>query len=227
MVKDTVIITGGNRGIGKATALEFSKANFNLIITYNSDKQTAEETAEECKKLGAKEVLVLKLDVRSQEEIKEVFRKTIEKFGKINILINNAGVGNTKNLEDQSLEWIDEQIDVNLIGLIKVTKEALKVNPNKEDFVIINISSRLGKTVIPGTTVYCATKWGVRGFTKALAEERPNIKVFSVNPGSTATAMTGFEGIEPKKVGEIIFNAAKLKYKKESGSDIDVGDYLK
>ena len=91
--------------------------------------------------------------------------------------------------------------------------------------MIINIGSGAGKTGFPELTTYCATKFGVRGFTQSLAQEETDIKVYTVNPGMTATRMTGYKGVSPSIVAKVILNTAKGIYRKPSGSDIDVWEY--
>ncbi len=109
-----------------------------------------------------------------------------------------------------------------------MTKSVLPYMQGQDSGMIINIASGAGKTAHKGLSTYCATKFGVRGFTQTLALELPkSMKIFSVNPGMTATQMTNFKGISPVKVGEVIVNAAKEKYKVKSGQDVDVWEYVK
>lgn len=219
----TVLITGSSQGIGEATAYYFAQDSYNVIITYNKEKDKANVVAEKCKKLGSPEVLVFQLNVADKYSISNLIKDVIDKFGKIDVLINNAGVLHFISLDKQTIEEIEEQIHTNLAGTILMTKFALPYV--KES--IINISSTWGKFVDPGATVYCATKWGIRGFTQALALENPELKILSINPGLTATRMVDFEGVQPSKVGEVIFNAVKGSYKVENGGDIDVWDIVK
>lgn len=157
----------------------------------------------------------------TRKSIRQVVDQTIKKFGKISILVNNAGTIAWKLLEKQNLDEIENQVRTNLEGLIKMTKICL---PHLED-TIINISSGAGKSGYAELTTYCATKFGVRGFTQALAEEVP-FKVYSVNPDTTKTRMTNFRGRPPEQVAEVILNAAKGKYGVPSGSDIDVWEVV-
>jgi len=222
MKNKKVLITGSSVGIGRYTAYRFSKEGTNLIITYNKGKEEAYETARECYKLGASTVHVFHLDIRKDESIKDLVENIKKEAGYIDILINNAGVVVWKPLKEQSFEDIENQIRVNLEGLIKLTKLMLPLTRE----MIINIGSGAGKAGFESLTVYCATKFGLRGFTQALAQEIPHLKVYCVNPGMTATRMTNFQGVPPERVAEIIFNTAKGMYKKPSGSDIDVWEYL-
>lgn len=222
-IKNKVIfITGGSMGIGKETAYKFAKEGARIVITYYEKEKNAKEDAlavqKECIKIGAGDVFAVSLNLLDDESIKNAIKQAVGKFGQIDILINNAGVSVSKLFKEQSREEIVNQIRTNLEGTIKVTKEGL---PYIKE-MIINITSAAGKEGISYLTVYSATKFGVRGFTQALAKELPQLKIFAVNPGQTATRMSGFRGAPPEKVAEVILNTAKGKYNKKSGSDIDV-----
>jgi 3-oxoacyl-[acyl-carrier protein] reductase len=217
-----VFITGGSLGIGKETCLIFARRGWSVAFSYFKDKKEGLEVEKKCKELGASDVLSVYLDVRESASIKKAVKEIFERYNKIDVLINNAGVVEWKELLDQEDEEIENQVRTNLEGLIKVTRYCI---PYIKD-VIINVSSGAGMTGYAEMTTYCATKFGVRGFTQALAEELDKIKVYSVNPGSTKTRMTGFKGIEPNKVGEIIYNTAIGKYKVRSGGDVNVWNHL-
>src|SRR3989344_6203992 len=211
-----VLITGSSIGIGRESAYLFSGEGCSVIITYYKDKKEGEETAKKCTAIGA-ETLLINLNIMDDSSIKEAVKKSIAKFGKIDILVNNAGVISWKNLEEQTHQEIEEQIRTNLEGLIKMTLACL---PYVKE-AIINVASGAGKTGYSGLSVYCATKFGVRGFTQSLAGELKGIKVYSVNPGTTSTRMTNFRGVSAEKVAQVILNTAKGKYQVSSGSDID------
>lgn len=214
--KKVVLITGSSIGIGQATALTFAKEKSTIIITYYSHKKPALETAEKCRKLGA-ETAVLKLDVLSTASMKNVVNTIVKKYKKIDILVNNAAVIRWKPLTKQTFKEIELQIRTNLEGLIKMTQITL---PYVKE-MIINVASGAGKEAYPQITTYCATKFGVRGFTQALAKET-KLKVYAVNPDMTKTRMTDFQGRPPEEVANIIVNTAKGKYNVKSGGDIDV-----
>jgi len=227
-LKDRVVlITGSSQGIGKETALEFAKQGANVAITYNKNKKQAEEIFKECNKL--KEAFLVQLDVTDSDSIKKCIEKVIDKFGAIDILINNAGVAVWKNFSEQSDEDIEKQIDVNLKGLIKITKQVLPYLKAQGEGIVINIGSGAGKTGIGGLSVYSSTKFAVRGLTQALEDEftesSSSLRFYTINPGMTSTKMTDFSGISPKKVAEVIVNTAKENINKNSGEDIDVWDY--
>ncbi|NPA52056.1 MAG: SDR family oxidoreductase [Aquificae bacterium] len=222
MLKNKVtLITGSSIGIGRYTAYEFAKEQAIVIITYYKDKEEAIKTYKNCLELGMPEGKILYLNLKDNQSIKNCVKEVVDSYGQIDILINNAGVLAWKPLREQSFEEIENQVRVNLEGLIKFTKESLPFITQS----IINIGSGAGKTAFPELTTYCATKFGVRGFTQALALEEPHINIYVVNPGMTATKMTGYKGVSPKIVAKVILNTAKGIYKKPSGSDIDVWEY--
>jgi 3-oxoacyl-[acyl-carrier protein] reductase len=222
-MKDKIVcITGSSLGIGKETAYKFATEGCKVIITYYKDKDEAKKVESKCRELGASDTLVLKLDLREDANIKDFVQEIVDKFKHIHVLINNAGVLVQKPLKEQSFEEIENQVRINLEGQMKITKELMPFI--KE--TIINISSGAGKHAYGGMAPYCATKFGVRGFTQALAQEVHDLRVYSVNPGLTATRMTNFQGTEPEEVAGIIVRTAKGYYKVKSGSDIDVEDIL-
>ncbi|MGC8767168.1 MAG: SDR family NAD(P)-dependent oxidoreductase [Brevinematia bacterium] len=216
-----ILITGGSVGIGRATCLELSKKGYIIVFSYYKDKEEAEKTKIECEKNGA-QAYYFYLNLLEDESIKKFATEVIGKFGKIDILINNAGVIYWKDLKDQTFEEITNQVRVNLEGLIKIAKIFLPyINE-----MIINVSSGAGKTAYAGLTTYCATKFGVRGFTQALAKELNKIKVFSLNPDMTQTRMTNFSGRPPQDVAKVILDLIEGRIKANSGDDIDVWRYL-
>lgn len=217
-----VLITGSSIGIGREDAFKFAKEGCRVVITYYKDKKEAEETLNNCLNLGAEDGMVIRLNVVDIKSIEESVREVVDRFGEISVLINNAGVIAWKHLKDQTIEEIENQIRTNLEGLIKMTKIALPHIKN----TIINIASGAGMHGYEDLTVYGATKWAVRGFTKSLAEELSKIKVYVVNPGMTKTRMTDFQGIDASKVAQVILNLAKGKYNLSSGSDVNIWDYV-
>jgi 3-oxoacyl-[acyl-carrier protein] reductase len=220
MKNKVVLITGSSSGIGRETAYKFSAEKARVVVTFCNDELNGEKTYEKCRELGAADPLLVELDIQDSTSISHAMVKVIETYGRIDILINNAGVIKWKHLKDQSFADIEHQIRTNLEGLIKMTKFCL---PHVKE-MIINIASGAGQTGFAELTAYCATKFGVRGFTQALAEEVTNIKVYAVNPDMTATRMTDFQGRPPEQVARVILNTAKGMYNVPSGSDINVRD---
>ncbi|MBI4049954.1 MAG: SDR family oxidoreductase [Candidatus Doudnabacteria bacterium] len=217
-----VFISGGSRGIGAATVLRFAREKFDIAFTYNEGQGEASAVAEKAKSLGSPEVLTMRLDMENDENIRNVVKIAHEKFGKIDILINNAGTFERGTLSEQTFAVIHRQIAANLEGMIKLTHEFL---PYVKE-AIINIASVVGFLGKPRISVYTATKWGVRGFTKSLAREYPDLRIYVVNPGLTDTRMGRPEGMPAEKVAETIFDAATGKRRLASGSDIAVKSNL-
>jgi len=160
--------------------------------------------------------------LRDNENIRNCIKEAVGRFGHIDVLVNNAGVAHWKPLREQSFEEIEEQVRVNLEGLIKITREAL---PYLRELVI-NIGSGAGKVGFAELTAYCATKFGVRGFTQSLAQEESSLKVVTVNPGMTATRMTNYRGVPPEEVARVVLKVAQGKITCPSGGDVDLWDYI-
>lgn len=216
-----VLITGSSKGIGRETAFKFAAEKAKVIMTYCNDKTGGQETEKKCRELGAAETLLVRLDLKDDKSIADAADNVVKTFGKIDVLINNAGVAVWKQLKEQDPADIENQVRTNLEGLIKMTWTCL---PHVKD-MIINIASGAGQSGFAELAPYCATKFGVRGFTQALAQEITRPKVFAVNPDMTKTRMTGFQGRPAEEVAQVVLNTAKGKYRKKSGSDINVWDH--
>lgn len=201
-----VLISGSSKGIGQAIAEAFSGEKAKVIITYHHDEAAAGEAAKKCEELGANETFIVKLDITDSESIKNCFMEVELKFGHVDYLINNAGVIDWEKFENETFEEIEDQLRANLEGTIKMTSAFF---PQIKEG-IINIASRAGHIAYAGRAVYSASKFGVVGFTKALALEYPNLKIFTVSPGAVKTEMWDFEeGTDPKIIGEYIVKAIK------------------
>jgi 3-oxoacyl-[acyl-carrier protein] reductase len=218
-----VFITGSSNGIGAEAAHAFAAEGAKVVVTYHKDRKAAEVTAQRCKDAGAAQVIVVELDMMNDASIDHAVKKTISMFGEIHVLVNNAGIAIYKKLQDQTYNEIHAQLSVNLEGLIKITRAFLGFIQE----TIINIGSGASYAGYAEMTTYCASKFAVRGFTQALAQELPDRKVYCVNPGSTATRMTDFHGVPPQEIANIILKAAKGEFDVPSGSDLDAWELLK
>src|SRR3989344_3330487 len=198
-VNKAVFITGCSSGIGEQTAYQFARRGWKLAVSYHSNQDQGERVVRECLRLGAADVLLVKLELVSDSSIDDAVRLVARKYGKIDTLINNAGTIRHNLLADKSFQEISEELAVNLDGPIKLTKTCLPYI--KEG--IINVGSTLGLTGKKTLSVYSASKFGLRGFTKALAKELPDLRIFMINPSLTATKMGNTRGIAPEKVAEI------------------------
>jgi len=225
-LEDSVVFTtGSSSGIGRETAIKFSEKGGKVVVTYNQGEERGEEVVERCRENS--EAVLVPLDVTDRESIRDAVEKITEEFGQIDLLVNNAGVLRSGALEELDFEEIEKQLEVNLKGLIQTTKIALPHLKKGKRGMIINIASGLGKRGSSDLSIYCASKFGVRGFTQALAEElSPEVGVYVVNPGMTATPMTDHKGEDPKKVAEVILKTAQEKLGRRPGQDIDVGKHI-
>ena len=222
----TVLITGSSSGIGRASALAFSSKGAIVAVTFSSDKKNGEEVLRECQQIG--DAALYHLDVRELSSMEGVVNDVLARFGSIDILVNNAGVMRERPLQEQTMDDIEEQVRVNLLGVIRMTRIVLPFLLKQREGIILNIASGAGKEGFAELSVYCATKFGVRGFTQALAQELPpRIRAYAINPGTTATHMTGFKGTDPKKVADVIIRAAEETLGKRSGDDVDVWEYAR
>jgi 3(or 17)beta-hydroxysteroid dehydrogenase len=204
------MVTGGASGIGKAHAELFAKEGAKVVIT--TRRKVAEGTAlAESIKKGGGEAIFIKLDVTKESEWREVIDEVIRKYGKLNILVNNAGVSLGKTIEDTSLDEWNLIMGINSTGVFLGTKYAIEAMKNNgEPCSIINISSidaMVGEAELPA---YCASKGAVRSLTKAVAlscaQAGYNIRVNSVHPGYIHTELTEKEaqdsGLTPEQYFE-------------------------
>ena len=191
MEKQVAFVTGAVRGIGKEIALELAKNQFDIVVNYRSDGESLKELEEQIKSYGV-ECLFVKGDVSKFEDAGRMAKEGIEAFGKIDCLVNNAGITKDGLLMRMKEEDFESVINVNLIGTFNVTRNVIPYMMKKRSGRIINISSVVGVSGNAGQTNYAASKAGIIGFTKSLAKEvaSRNILVNAVAPGFIATDMT-------------------------------------
>lgn len=196
LLKDRVaIVTGGSRGIGRAIVLELAKEGSDVAFTYLNSAAQAQSLVKEVEALG-RSALALAIDVRDFDRAKELIEKVKEKFGKLDILINNAGITKDKALMLMAKEDWSDVIDTNLGGVFNVSRQAIITFLKQKKGCIINITSVSGIAGMSRQTNYSASKAGIIGFTKALAKEVAlyGIRVNAVAPGFIDTDMiSGFK----------------------------------
>lgn len=204
-----VFVTGGSRGIGKQVALTYADNGYNVIINYVSDKTDVESLKKEFDEKGV-ESLILKADVSKKDEVEDVVKQAIEKFEKIDVLVNNAGITKDNLLMRMSEEEFDKVIEINLKGTFLVTKAVSKYMMKQRQGSIINLSSVVGVSGNAGQCNYSASKAGIIGFTKSIAKELAsrNIRANAVAPGFIETDMTD---VLSDAVKESIYNQIPLK----------------
>ena len=198
--RKVAFITGGSRGIGKQVALKFAKNGYNIVINYVSDNTDIKGLQEEFEKENV-ELLLVKADVTKKEEIQNLVKTAIEKFGYIDVLVNNAGITRDGLLMRMKEEDFDKVIEINLKGTFLVTKEVIPYMMKKREGSIINISSVVGLVGNAGQSNYAASKAGIIGFTKSVAKELAsrNIRANCVAPGFIKTDMTDVLSEEVKE----------------------------
>lgn len=189
--KKVVLITGATTGIGKAIALEFAEAGYNLAINYRNKTEEMENLKKEIESNNVK-CLYVKADVSKFEETENMVKEVIEEYGKIDVLVNNAGITKDGLLMRMKKEDFEQVIDINLVGTFNVTKNVVPYMVKKRCGRIINISSVVGIVGNAGQSNYAASKAGIIGFTKSLAKELSSrgILVNAVAPGFIETKMT-------------------------------------
>jgi NAD(P)-dependent dehydrogenase (short-subunit alcohol dehydrogenase family) len=196
----TAVVTGGGRGIGRTIALALAKEGAD-IATFSRTESEIKSVNKEILSLGRNSIAMV-ADVRKSSDVKRVFKEALKKFGKIDILINNAGIAMLKlHHEMTEKEW-DAIIDTNLKGVFLCCKEVLPNMLKQKSGVIVNISSGAGKTGFPEFSAYSASKFGVIGFTESIAHENENkgIRVYAVCPGSIDTKL--YWSLYPKRAHE-------------------------
>ncbi|MRG85434.1 3-oxoacyl-[acyl-carrier-protein] reductase [Salinibacillus xinjiangensis] len=185
------LVTGASRGIGRAIALELAKNGAKVAVNYAGSEQKANEVVKEIEELGG-EAFAIQANVSQDEDVKEMIKKTIDTFGSLDILINNAGITRDNLLMRMKEDEFDDVIQTNLKGVFLTTKAVTRQMMRQKSGRIINIASIVGVTGNPGQANYVAAKAGVIGFTKTTAKELAsrNILVNAVAPGFISTDMT-------------------------------------
>ncbi|MBI4768055.1 MAG: SDR family oxidoreductase [Deltaproteobacteria bacterium] len=226
----TVLITGSTRGIGVETAAEFLKKGDQVVI-FSREKQHVEEARERLLAFGKKEALLSQAgDVRKRKDVERIIRKSMKRFGRIDVLINNAGVGFYGPVEETTEEKWDHIIDTNLKGTFLFLRQIIPIMKRQGKGIIVNISSGLGVEGMGNFSAYSASKFGVVGLTRALADELSDstIRIYAVLPGAVDTTLLADSGFQmdpsdllrPEYVARKIFEAAQGR--RRSGSLITV-----
>ena len=220
--KKVVFVTGASRGIGKDVALKFAEKGYDVIINYVSDKTDVETLKKEFAEKGA-DSLILKADVSKEEEVKDVVEKAIEKFGKIDVLVNNAGITRDNLLMRMSTEDFDKVIDINLKGTFLVTKAVTKYMMKKRCGSIVNISSDNTIDYYDMVTLeYDVSKAGLNLMTKTFANYFKQAHVNAILFDWLDTPMNDFTEDEKKYISFVPMKVAVSKIQelietKESG----------
>jgi len=199
----TVIVTGGGSNIGRAITFAFAKEKCNVVIA-DIDEEQGKKVAKEASALGGK-AMGIKTDVTSWESVQAMVKKTIEQFGKVDVLVNNAGFVSNKLFLKKPVDEYDKEIKINYLGVVQCTRAVLDHFVEKKAGKIVNIASDSGRVGEPREAVYSGTKGAVIAFGKAIAKEtgRYNINVNTICPGATIPEKPGTAGKDSMWAGDV------------------------
>ncbi len=216
------LITGATRGIGKQIAITLSKQGYDIALNFRKENDELSNVKTQIENSGVK-CLTIQGDISNFEDCERIVKETIEKFEKIDVLVNNAGITKDMLLARMKEEDFKQVIDVNLVGTFNMTKNVINYMMKARQGRIINISSVVGIAGNAGQSNYSASKAGIIGFTKSLAKEvaSRNILVNAVAPGFIETSMTDVLKDEVKN------EIAKSIPLKRMGTPEDVANVVK
>jgi NAD(P)-dependent dehydrogenase (short-subunit alcohol dehydrogenase family) len=182
------LITGASRGIGRASAIRFAREGAKLVLASRTHSEL-QALADELFKLYDTDSLVVLCDVTKAAEVKALIDQAVSNFGRIDILLNSAGVGHLKPITELTVEEFDEMIDVNLKGTFYASKFASEVMVRQKSGHIINLPGILGKAVMRMSSGYSASKYGVTGLSKAMTQDlmRDGVKISLLHFGGVNT----------------------------------------
>jgi NAD(P)-dependent dehydrogenase (short-subunit alcohol dehydrogenase family) len=205
MSSPVVLITGALTGIGRVTALAFAKEGAHVVVSGRHDEEGKKLVAE-MRKLGA-EAEFIRADVSDEEEVRKVIDKTVERFGRLDVAVNNAGTeGALGPVTEQTAESYSATFNTNVLGTLLSMKHELRVMVAQGSGSIVNVSSTYGRTGAAGASTYVASKHAVEGLTKSAALEvaGAGVRVNVVAPGPIETAMLNrFIGTDERKAGVV------------------------
>ena len=193
----TALVTGGGRGIGKETAIQLSKMGMNVIVCSRSQNEI-DSAVKLIKSAGNGQIIGRKCDVSVSSQVNHLVNEALEIYGRLDVLINNAGVSYVRKLIDTTEEQWDKTLNINLKGAFLLCKAIVPHMINNNAGVIINVSSGAGKVGFEDISAYCASKFGMIGLTESLAREVAsyNIRIMTICPGEVATKMQ--EDVDPQ-----------------------------
>lgn len=207
----TVVITGGSEGVGAATARKFANAGAKLVLAARGKKKL-ETIAEELR--NKTEVMIVAMDVTDADACANLLKKAAFEFGAIHVLVNNAGYHARGPFQDVPADDLGTMIDVNLRAPVVLSRLVIPYLKEAGEGAIVNVGSLAGRTPVPGAAAYCATKFGLRTFTFALAEElrETGIKLATVSPGpiDTGSIMDNIDVVTDLTFSQPLSTAAEV-----------------
>ena len=200
MEKRVALVTGGSRGIGRVICLELAKAGYDIVTCFAGRKEAAEKIVEECKSFGV-DAICIQCNVANSQEVDALFATAKEKFGRVDVLVNNAGITRDDLILRMNEDMFTEVIDTNLKGAFLCTKAASKIMLKQKYGRIISISSVVGLSGNAGQANYAASKAGLIGMMKSIAKELggKGITANAIAPGFIETEMTDVLSEDLKK----------------------------
>jgi len=192
MEKKVALVTGSSRGIGKAAIEKFAEQGYDVVITYNGNKEKADQLASDMQTQYNVETLVCKLNIANAEEVNCVFDEIKEKFGRLDVLVNNGGITRDMLSMKMTEEDFNAVVNTNLTGSFLCSQRALKMMARQKSGAIVNVSSVIGVFGNAGQVNYAASKAGLIAMGKSYAKEygKRGIRVNAVAPGFIETDMT-------------------------------------
>jgi len=231
-----VVVTGSGKGIGRANAIDFARERAKVILVSRTLKDL-EEVSLRVKEAGS-DSLIVQADVSKEEDVKKIFKRALEKYKTVDILVNNAAIVIRKNILVMSLEEWQKQLDINLTGTFLCMREALKIMAEKNYGKIINVSSEAGKKGCSMKSAYSSSKFGQLGLTESAAADIKskglNININAVCPAGVDTPLTrknypkinylkaGF--MDPKDISKVILFLASEDAKNLKGNSVELYD---
>lgn len=217
-----VVVTGGSSGIGRATCHRFAQDGYTVVVADVRDTPREDGTPTHEQITGNDETAqFIETDVTDWAAVQDLVDDTWNAFGRIDVFINNAGVAERGRIDELPVEDAHNIFRVNIDGVYHGMKAVIPRMTEQGDGSIVNVSSGAGKTGFPQLAAYCGSKFAVIGMTEAVAHEIDDagITCNAVCPGRTRTAMTGFEGVPPENVADVVHETSQAAY---TGRAVDV-----
>ena len=216
-----VIVTGASEGIGREAAFLFAEEGAYVALAARREKLLI--SVLNALRGGQEKHISCRTDISNEEEVERLVSDVMRRYGRIDILVNNAAVSYVGRVKDMDLEIAENTIDINLLGTIRVTRQVLTHMLEQKSGHIINISSIIGRRGVPYRSIYCASKFGMEGFMESLRSETymRNIKVSIIRPPSVRTDFSNkvnpdigirqyaLDSLDPRTVAKVIVDVAK------------------